>query len=255
MARKRLGKKDEAGGAPSWLTTYSDLMSLLLTFFILLYSMSNIDAQKFKNIAYSLQAALSGVGNEYIFDEGGSNDTQIPPITDDNEEGEDIIDDESMLNEPISPNIVAMFNKVSEYLVKNDLEADVTVKMQSEGVFVEIKDAILFEPGSAELKDSGIELLDKLEGLLNDFDNKIVVEGHTDNVPSNTYLYPTNWELSTARAVSVLRYLTEEKGIDPKRLSARGYGEYSPIAPNDTPENRAKNRRVNLLIVFEENVK
>lgn len=254
MARKKLGKKDEAGGSPSWLTTYSDLMSLLLTFFILLYSMSNIDAQKFKNIAYSLQAALSGKGSDYIFDEDGSNDNSLPPISEEDKEGEDIIDDESILNEPISPNIVEMYNKVSEYLDENNLGADVTVKMQSEGVFVEIKDAILFEPGSAELKDSGIELLDKLEGLLSDFDNKIVVEGHTDNVPSRTYLYPTNWELSTARAVSVLRYLTEQKGIDPKRLSARGYGEYSPIAPNDTPENRTKNRRVNLLIVFEENV-
>lgn len=253
MARKKLGKKDEAGGSPSWLTTYSDLMSLLLTFFILLYSMSNIDAQKFKNIAYSLQAVLSGKGSDYIFDNNGTDDNALPPITEDDEvEGEDIVEDESMLNEPISPNIVNMYNKVVDYLVKTDLQAEVSVRMQSEGVFVEIKDAILFESGSARLKDSGVELLDKLEGLLNDFDNKIVVEGHTDNVPSNTYLYPTNWELSTARAVSVLRYLTEQKNIDPKRLSARGYGEYSPIAPNDTPENRAKNRRVNLLIVFEE---
>lgn len=251
MARKKLGKNDGTGGSPSWMTTYSDLMSLLLTFFILLYSMSNIDAQKFKNIAYSLQIALSGGGSEYIFDEDGLDDSVLPPTS---EEGEDIIDDDIMLNEPISPAIVEMYNKVSEYLVENNLGADVSVRMQSEGVFVEIKDAILFEPGSAELKESGIELLDKLEGLLKDFDNKIVVEGHTDNVPSRTYLYPTNWELSTARAVSVLRYLTEQKGIDPKRLSARGYGEYSPIAPNDTPENRTKNRRVNLLIVFEENV-
>jgi chemotaxis protein MotB len=251
MARKKLEKNDEKGGSPPWLTTYSDLMSLLLTFFILLYSMSNIDAQKFKNIAYSLQIALSGGGSEYIFDQDGLDDSVLPPTS---EEGEDIIDDEPILNEPISPAIVEMYNKVSEYLVENNLGADVSVRMQSEGVFVEIKDAILFEPGSAELKESGIELLDKLEGLLKDFDNKIVVEGHTDNVPSRTYLYPTNWELSTARAVSVLRYLTEQKGIDPKRLSARGYGEYSPIAPNDTPENRTKNRRVNLLIVFEENV-
>lgn len=251
MARKKLGKNDGTGGSPSWMTTYSDLMSLLLTFFILLYSMSNIDAEKFKNIAYSLQIALSGGGSEYIFDQDGLDDSVLPPTS---EEGEDIIDDEPILNEPISPAIVEMYNKVSEYLVENNLGADVSVRMQSEGVFVEIKDAILFEPGSAELKESGIELLDKLEGLLKDFDNKIVVEGHTDNVPSRTYLYPTNWELSTARAVSVLRYLTEQKGIDPKRLSARGYGEYSPIAPNDTPENRTKNRRVNLLIVFEENV-
>lgn len=253
MARKSLKRKENSSGAAPWLTTFSDLMSLLLTFFVLLYSMSNIDAEKFRNIAYSLQAALAGQGQDYVFDNSNSDSDLLPPNSEEEENiKEDILDDQSMLNERISPNIINMYTKVVDYLKENNLDAEVSVKMQADGVYVEIKDAILFEFGSAQLKESGIKILDELEGLLKDFDNKIVVEGHTDNVPTNNYIYPTNWELSTARAVSVLRYLVEEKGIDPTRLSARGYGEYSPIAPNDTPENRAKNRRVNLLIVFEE---
>ncbi|MDG2764877.1 OmpA family protein, partial [Vibrio parahaemolyticus] len=174
---------------------------------------------------------------DYVFDNSNSDSDLLPPNSEEEENiKEDILDDQSMLNERISPNIINMYTKVVDYLKENNLDAEVSVKMQADGVYVEIKDAILFEFGSAQLKESGIKILDELEGLLKDFDNKIVVEGHTDNVPTNNYIYPTNWELSTARAVSVLRYLVEEKGIDPTRLSARGYGEYSPIAPNDTPE-------------------
>ena len=115
-----------------------------------------------------------------------------------------------------------------------------------------MKDAILFESGRAELKPEGIEVLKKLEGLISDFDNELVIEGHTDNVPMTSGRFPSNWELSTARAVTVVRYLSESLDIDPGRLSAVGYGEYRPIKPNDTAENRAANRRVNILIIFNE---
>lgn len=245
MSRRRLkNEKKASGGAPSWTVTFSDLMSLLLTFFILLYSMSSIDAVKFKNISMSLQGILSGMGQSSVIDTQGGTIADI---------GDDMMDFEHSQNLlDVNEGILLMHEKVSEYVSEEGLEAEVSVSMNKRGVFVDIKEAILFDSGSALIKDSGIEVLKKLEGLINDFNNDLVIEGHTDNVPSNTMMYPSNWELSTARAVSVLRYLSEVEDVDPKRLSAIGYGEYSPIAPNDTRENRAINRRVNILIIFDE---
>jgi chemotaxis protein MotB len=172
------------------------------------------------------------------------NSSDVPTI-----QGGSIIDQGMAIQ--ISPEILQMYEKIGEFITENELQSDVDVRYDDKGVFVDIKDMILFDTGSAKLKDTGIDVLGKLEGLINDFDNDIVVEGHTDNIPINVEQYPTNWELSTARAVSVVRYLSEVEKIDPKRLSARGYGEYNPIATNDSAQNRALNRRVNLFIVFD----
>lgn len=244
MSRRGFRKKENgSGGSPGWLTTFSDLMSLLLTFFILLYSMSTIDLEKFKSISYSLQAVLAGI--------------DAPSITEGRQESVPIPIDENLDNEdlegiPVKEEILLMYDKVQEYLSKEELDAKVSVSMNKQGVFVDIKEAILFEPGSADIKASGVRVLKQLEGLINDFENDIVIEGHTDNVPMYSPIYPSNWELSTARAVSVVRYLSEVEKVNPNRLSATGYGEYRPIGPNDNSQNRAINRRVNILIIFDE---
>ncbi|WP_193708267.1 flagellar motor protein MotB [Alkalibaculum sporogenes] len=244
MSRRKLVKKESNSSGSGWITTYSDLMSLLLTFFILLYSMSTIDTVKFKNISESIQAVLMGVGQPAVM-EGQQNDQPIP--IDDEKTISDIIDSTTIKEE-----ILVMYEKVKEYIMNEGLEANISVTVNRRGVYVDIKDTILFESGSAEIKVSGLAVLKRLEGLVNDFDNDIVIEGHTDDVPINRILYPSNWELSTARAVSVVRYLSEVEQVDPKRLSAVGYSEYRPIAPNDSVGNRAINRRVNILIIFDE---
>lgn len=243
MSRRGFKKKDNGGGAPGWITTFSDLMSLLLTFFILLYSMSNVDAAKFKSISDSLTSILNGLGQTSVVEE------QITEtILDEAENGfDDLIKDITVRQE-----ILDMYDKVQDYVNLEELDAKVSVTMNRRGVFVDIKEAILFEPGSADLKETGITVLRQLEGLINDFENDIVIEGHTDDVPMNTVFYPSNWELSTGRAVSVVRYLSEVEKVDPKRLSAIGYSKYRPIASNDSKENRAINRRVNILIIFDE---
>ena len=240
----RLKKKESSGGgSPGWMTTFSDLMSLLLTFFILLYSMSTVDVEKFRQISISLQSVLMGIDAPDIIDGGSSNE----PIPIDEElEMNDYVD--SLIPEEIRQ----MYAKVNEYIKQEELDAEVVVSMTTKGVFVDIKAAILFESGSSELKESGHIILTKLEGLIKDFDNDIVIEGHTDNVPTNSLVHPTNWELSTARAVTVVRHLSEIEKIDPTRLAAIGYGEYRPKAPNDSALNRAANRRVNILIIFDE---
>ena len=244
MSRRGFNKKEKnTGGAPSWMITYSDLMSLLLTFFILLYSMSSIDAVKFKSISQSLQGVLSGLGYTSIIETPDSPSSSTDEIID--------LDDPSNYD-GVQEGIFSMYEKVADFVSQEDLDAKVTVRMNKRGVFVDINEAILFDPGSAKIKESGIQVLKKLEGLINDFENELVIEGHTDDVPMRTALYPSNWELSTARAVSVLRYLSEVEGVDPKRLSAVGCGEYRPMVPNNSVENRSINRRVNILIIFDE---
>lgn len=244
MSRRKFNREEKAsGGAPGWMTTFSDMMSLLLTFFILLYSMSNINAEKFKNISQSLQGVLSGLGYTNVMET-----PENSPLPSD-----DIIDiDGSKDMRNIQEGIFLMHEKVADYISQEGLDAKVSVRMNKRGVFVDVKEAILFDPGSAKIKEGGIQVLKKLEGLINEFENEIVIEGHTDDVPMNTALYPSNWELSTARAVAVLRYLSEGADVDPKRLSASGYGEYRPLVPNNSVENRASNRRVHILIIFDE---
>lgn len=248
MSKERRPRKtieSSSPGAPAWMATFSDMMTLLLTFFILLYSMSSIDAQKFKEITQSLQSVLSGEASSSIIEMEGPND-ELPLDNPSYEQEEDDLDPQ------ISESTLEMYSQVKEYVTTEGLQAEVTVSLNKSGVFVNIREAILFDTGEAIIKETGKELLSNLEGLFLTFDNEIVVEGHTDNIPHNSRLFETNWELSTGRALAVVRYLSEDKTIPGARLSAIGYGEYRPIAPNDTDANRAQNRRVNLLIIMDE---
>lgn len=236
MSRRSFNKKkDSGGGTASWMTTFSDLMSLLLTFFILLYSMSNVDSEKFDNVSQSLQGALGGTG---ILENGGK------VIVSQNPDGSLEIDE-------ASTDIEQMHKKVMNYIDNKGLDKEVAVNVNEKGIYFDIKEAILFDSGSAEIKPSGIKVLNKLTDLVNSMDNEIVIEGHTDDVPIHNSKYSSNWDLSTARAISVVKYFTEEQNIKPGRMSAVGYGEYKPMLENTTEENRAANRRVNLLLIFD----
>lgn len=232
--KNKRGQSDETPkNSGGWIVTFSDLMSLLLTFFILLFSMSTIDETKFEEASQSIQGVLSGQSSPDILDNENNS-----------------IDKDFNLDNYKS-GIEGMYDEVVGYIQEEDLNSDVSVNMNEKGVFVDIKEAILFDTGSAEIKDSGLEVLQKLAKLINNLENQIVVEGHTDNIPINNYKYPSNWELSTDRAVSVVRYFSEKEKVDPQRLAAVGYGSFNPIGPNDTEQQRAANRRVNILIIFE----
>lgn len=254
MARKRKNKKQaEQAGSPAWMTTYSDLMSLLLTFFILLFSMSAVSEERFKEAADSLRSALIGSSSDSILDSDGET------IVDMDLNEFDGIDPEEIISEapPVDPNyipeeVVELYDTVNLFLEEEGLNADVTLSRDQEGVYIDIQEAILFDSGSATLKAVGSEKLGQLAELFELFDNEIIIEGYTDDVPMNSQQFPSNWELSTGRALSVLRYLSESYDISPSRLSARGYGEHRPIAPNDSDENRAMNRRVNIVIVHDD---
>lgn len=243
MARK---KKENSGGpsGSEWLATFSDTVTLLLTFFILLYSFSTVDSNKFKQIATALQNVLSGQGGVSMLDYNPQKGT-VPIIGEQTDSGPttNIGQEESM------------YDKVKEFVEKNGMQSTVQIKEDERGIIIQLKDNILFESAKADLREESKAVLDKINSLINTFPNNIIVEGHTDNLPINTFKYESNWELSTARAVNVVRYFVESKGQNPSRFAAAGYGEFKPLVSNDSPENRAMNRRVNILIVATEKEK
>lgn len=233
--RKKVEQKAESSGG--WIVTFSDLMSLLLTFFILLYSMSSVSEIKFMEASQSLQMALNGKGGGTTILTDATSIVKEPPA--------------SPTEEVTNPEIKELYEKVTGYVEENDMTSKVTVEMDKDGVYVDIQESVLFSSGSADVSDPGQTTLHKLAELVNSLKNNLVVEGYTDNIPIKNSTFSNNWELSTGRAISVLRYLSEEEGVDPRRLSAKGYGEYTPSVPNDTDQNRAVNRRVNIVIVYD----
>lgn len=227
MARRNRKQAENTEGS-NWLTTFSDLMSLLLTFFVLLFSMSTISEDKFSSASSSIQNALIGeTGSGSIID-GGS-------ITNEND---------------IPAEVSEMYEEAMRIIEEQGVSDQISVSSDQDGVYLDIQESILFGSGQAEISNIGRETLDSLTDLLYLSENDIIIEGFTDNVPMNSAKYPSNWELSSARAMAVVRYLAEEKNLDPSRLSGRGYGEFNPVVANDSVENRAKNRRVNIVLVY-----
>ncbi|EJO5346016.1 OmpA family protein [Clostridium botulinum] len=241
MARrnKKGGGEDEVRG-DEWIATFSDTVTLLLTFFILLYSFSSIDAQKFQQVASAMQVAMTGQSGNTIVDYNLKNG-DIP-----------LVGETTKLGRETGSDAKDVYKEVSKFIEKNNLKSSIEVKEDGRGVVMELKDNVLFETGRADIKKQSIQIMDKINGLIVKMPNEVIVEGHTDNVPIKNTMYPSNWELSTARAVNVLRYFVETKKQNPVRFTAAGYGEYRPIVPNNSDANRSKNRRVDIVIVSKE---
>ena len=237
MARKK--KKAEEGGA-TWLDTYADTVTLLMTFFVLLYSMSTLDEAKLQQISAAFNEVMSGKAADSIL-QYNLYDGEVPLVG-----GESKV--ESSEESKVIDAAEKTYEEVKEFVEKNNLSDGIKVIPNEDGVNLQLKDSVLFETGKAELKDNSKAILDQISYLLANLPNNIEVEGHTDNVPINTSEYKSNWELSTNRATSVVRYFIEAKHLNAARFSAAGYGEYQPLVPNTSDENRAQNRRVNRLI-------
>jgi chemotaxis protein MotB len=253
--RKPLPEDEPQDGAPEWMTTYSDLVTLLLTFFILLFSMASVDKQKFEQVAFSLRSAFMNISSGEVMQYNNGED--YISITDDNVEPHDEADqnNESKSGKGTGKDgmkgekDIEQFKDEIEILISGmDLGEYVRVIEEKTFITLRIDSLILFDLGKADIKPSGKEPLKKIGNLLDDIDNMMSVQGHTDNLPINTLLFPTNWELSTKRATNVVIFLIKESNLDPTRLTATGNGEFRPIAPNDTEENRQKNRRIDIVI-------
>lgn len=236
MPRKKRKKDDINPNA--WMDTYADTITLLLTFFILLYSFSTTDNQKLKLIAEALKGQIEGIPMKVE----GTSDISI-------EELEQGIGQGTGLGVGQGDPYKELVDKVTDVIDSNGLSDVVQIREENAGVVLQLNESILFDLGSAALKSDSIQVLDAISTIIPKIENEIMIQGNTDNIPINSGNYKSNWELSTARAVTVVKYFIETKGLDPTRLSATGYGEYRPLVDNSTEENRAINRRVDILIV------
>lgn len=249
MRKKRQNAGTEGGNTAGWLTTFNDLVTLLMVFFVLLFTMSSIDAKKMQDFQFALQ---SGLG---LLEAGQMVDITVKtpqPI-------EDMAHINTQPEGTKKPKKEQLSGLLSKELVKS-LEADfgIQITQTQHGTRLSFEDQVLFDFGKATLNPAGHRLLAQLARAIKQVPDAVRVEGHTDNVPIRTKQFPSNWELSVARAVNVVKYFAEVGKVDPRRLSAVGYGESRPLVANTTPANRQKNRRVEILLLTEdkeENVK
>jgi len=233
----------KGGTREKWVLPYADFVTVLLCFFIIMYSLSSVDAEKFAALARALQHALGGRGTVLIEapDASIGPDAHYPIEID---RGISMVHDASFLAQ-----IASVQQQVQALIEEAGLAAQIETSVEERGLVISVQDTVLFHTGSAELTPQAREVMDKLGLILLQTPNYIRIEGHTDNVPINTPRFPSNWELSAARATSVVQYLISRHNFPPERLSATGYGEYRPKASNATAEGRQKNRRVDFVIL------
>jgi chemotaxis protein MotB len=247
MARKK--KPEEPPPANEWMNTYADMVTLLLTFFVLLFAMSSVDAAKFDAMTQSFITAFAIGGSGMGFLDGSTPATEGQDETD-AEITQPSEEDVSQLMQYMQETraMQQLLEQLSEFLNENQLEDKVSVTLDERGLIIRFQDSILFTSGSADLLPQSYAVLDEVSTMLAGITNHVRVEGHSDNVPMNTLRFPSNWELSTGRATNVVRYLVDHS-ISSDRLSALGYAEFRPVVSNDTAEGRAKNRRVDIVVI------
>ncbi|MCR6095495.1 flagellar motor protein MotB [Salipaludibacillus agaradhaerens] len=246
MNRRRQNKDDK--GAPKWMVTFSDMMTLILVFFILLFSMSVVDATKFRAIAESFQErAVFDFYPSIVPFENPAEDREVKddPFEEEADPFETYLEmDEEEINEQLD----SLLEEVVEYLEENELTEEITVSRDDRGVVLVLQEQALFETARADIISEAEPFLGKVGALLNEIPNMVKVEGHTDSRPISTAQFPSNWELSGARASSVIRFLIDESNLEAGRFLAIGYGDTRPVAPNTTPDNLQQNRRVVIVI-------
>jgi chemotaxis protein MotB len=236
-----------------WLLSYADFITLLMVFFIVLYSSSNLDANKYKAITDSFQVAL-GAGGGSIIDNGIDPDSSslglYPEQSEKNEgdSGKDSAGGNSN-SQGEKASIESVKGELDKYLKETGLQGSVTTEINERGLVISLKDTILFDSGKTDIKPEAEQRLIEIGKIINKLGNYIRIEGHTDNLPIHNSEYSSNWELSAIRATIVTELLISKAKIVPQKISAVGYGEYRPIADNKTSEGKAKNRRVNIAIM------
>jgi len=236
-------KPEEAKeGAPEWMTTYGDMVTLLMCFFVLLFAFSEIDAQKFEAVMQSFQGSAGILSGGTTLDPSDLAFKAMPE--------KDVSSQSQEIEE-----LQELKEKVSEVLEKLELETEVSLELEDRGLIIRFKNDILFDSGKSDIRKDAEEVLRLLGNILIDeeFSRRLIrIEGHTDNVPISTSRFPSNWELSLGRATSVLKFFLYEVGIPPERMSPAGYSEYRPLdgsQSNETAEGRAKNRRVDIVVM------
>lgn len=264
----------QAEDTQKWLTTFNDLMTLLLTFFVLLLSMSSLDAQVMKDITQTMIAALGmlqqGQDTEdtlveklYKIEHIGKKQKIIKTLVEPSDEDTDEFSriDEEMVPRTLLDDFVVVeeegvrsaerdvFAQLQTFVAALD-EPGISVIRNPRGLVLRLKDGILFAPGSDRVAPAGVQLLQQVGARLRQEPVRVIVEGHTDALPIRNERFGSNWQLSAARAAAVAALLVDRGGVPPTRLAVSGYADRYPVAPNDTPANRARNRRIDIVLKY-----
>jgi chemotaxis protein MotB len=252
MAEKKDAKKEKKkapeeedehecpDGAPAWVMTFADLVTLLMVFFILLFAMGSIEDEKWRQIKSSLRDAL---GQEDIPEAGIRDGLDVIK--------EQVLDETTVhavdeVGAMVAKEVEEIASEVEEFVFKNKLSGKVDVSSDERGAIITLSDTVMFPPGKSRMTYTGDEIIKQVFDILQQFSYQVKIEGHTDNVPMKTQQYPSNWELSAARAAEVARKLVVA-GFPPTQLSIEAFAQYRPKVPNDSRQGRATNRRIEIV--------
>lgn len=240
MKKKHQHKDHEEHVDESWLIPYADLLTLLLALFIVLFSMSSVDAIKFKEMANALNSSFEGGTGLFEYP------SAVPP-----EQALSLNKEEKKESgNPEKKSLQEVQQKVNQYIEDRQLTGKLQTKLTDEGLLITILDNVLFDSGVAEIRPADRQLAKEISQLLvMETPKNVIISGHTDNIPIRNQYFESNWDLSVMRAVNFMKALLENPKLNPALFSAKGYGEYKPIADNSTEQGRLKNRRVEILIV------
>ena len=227
-----------------WVISYADFVTMLLALFMVMFATNSMGEMKVKDVNRSIQKVFA---SKTVEQEKNIQETsQIEPV----KQPTDGVMENSGKSILEGGDGILDTKKLMEQIQKDTaVDASVKVITSDRGVVIRLNDTMLFDPGSAIIKPQAKITLDKIAQTLDKFKNPVLIEGHTDSMPIQNERYPSNWELSTARATNIIKYLTQAHGLPPGRLSAVGYGEYMPVEKNTTPQGRAKNRRVDIIVL------
>lgn len=249
LPRKSKKRVPEAENSERWLITYSDLITLLLIFFVIMYAMSKVDTAKFKILAQSL--SLQHNKAQSIMQRAPSQVGSVNPGRKEKGDTKNIHGNRAIPKDNLKDQqLQKLMTTVTAYIQENHLSGSVSVNNTERGIAIRLNDVFLFDTGKADLRPPAFAVLNKLSTLFSSLNAHISIEGNTDNIPLATgSLYVDNWGLGSARALSVLRYFVYDKGLTAGKFSAVSYGDTHPVVKNDTPADRQKNRRVEIVIL------
>ncbi|WP_264174213.1 flagellar motor protein MotB [Clostridium estertheticum] len=239
-------REEKEGNSERWLLTYSDLITLLMILFVVMYASSSADTTKYKQLAQSLNVAFSGGGASIIGSDTATSVTNStvtvvdPPETTTNAANSKTAEENNMEN---------IKKNVDTYLKQNGLASSVSTKIDERGLEVSLKTSLLFDVGTAGVKEDSAKKLISIGKILNHVNNYVRIEGHTDSTPMSNNEFKSNWQLSAFRATNVTELLISKAGISPKKISAVAYGDSRPVATNTTTAGKAKNRTVDIIIL------
>ncbi len=245
MAKKNhQSEHHEEHADETWLIPYADLLTLLLALFIVLFASAQVDQKKFEQIAESFSNAFRGSTSVFDSNRSAPQVTQqmpTPSIVSAN--------DKSVAMQQETVQLATIKQALDGYIKEKNLSENLEALIVEEGLMIRIRDSALYPSGSAELIPESRALAAEIAKILATLPQNVIISGHTDSMPINTYEFPTNWDLSAKRALNFMKFiLAQDQRLQPQRFSAVGRGEYRPIATNDAEAGRAKNRRVEVLI-------